>query len=132
MSAPTRRISRPSAWRRRRALAASCSIPAITAPSNYRATRHLGDWLKARGVIGIGGIDTRALTALIRVKRHAQRGDRASLRGANSISAEAQARQAREWPGLVGMDLVPMVTSAQRFELGPDAVAVGKGYGRLG
>src|SRR5439155_17701589 len=39
----------------------------ITAPSNYRATRHLDHWLKARGVIGMGGLDTRALTALIRV-----------------------------------------------------------------
>src|SRR3984885_13391945 len=38
---------------------------AITAPSNYRATRHLDQWLKARGVIGLAGIDTRALTALI-------------------------------------------------------------------
>src|ERR687884_441057 len=39
---------------------------AITDPSNYRATRHLDQWLKARGIIGLSGIDTRALTALIR------------------------------------------------------------------
>ncbi len=39
---------------------------AITDPSNYRATRHLDQWLKARGVIGLAGIDTRALTSLIR------------------------------------------------------------------
>ena len=38
----------------------------ITSPSNYRATRHLYQWLKARGIIGLSGIDTRALTALIR------------------------------------------------------------------
>src|ERR1700719_4528873 len=41
---------------------------AITDPSNYRATRHLDQWLKARGIIGLSGIDTRALTALIRSK----------------------------------------------------------------
>jgi len=41
---------------------------AITAPSNYRATRHLDAWLKSRGVIGLRGLDTRALTGLIRVK----------------------------------------------------------------
>src|SRR5437879_11669823 len=41
---------------------------AITQPSNYRATRHLDQWLNARGVIGLAGIDTRALTSLIRVK----------------------------------------------------------------
>src|SRR5271156_5232717 len=40
--------------------------PAITAPSNYRATRHLDAWLTSRGIIGLAGIDTRALTALIR------------------------------------------------------------------
>src|ERR1700716_3076352 len=38
----------------------------ITQPSNYRATRHLDQRLKARGIIGISGIDTRALTSLIR------------------------------------------------------------------
>src|SRR3954464_12782957 len=36
----------------------------ITAPSSYRATRHLDQWLKARCVIGLCGIDTRALTSL--------------------------------------------------------------------
>src|SRR6267154_171317 len=40
---------------------------AITRPSSYRSHRHLDQWLKARGIIGISGIDTRALTALIRV-----------------------------------------------------------------
>src|SRR3984885_3515686 len=38
----------------------------ITDPSNYRATRRLDEWLKARGIIGLSGIDTRALTAFIR------------------------------------------------------------------
>src|SRR5271163_5069005 len=39
---------------------------AITQPSNYRATRHLDQWLKSRGIVGLAGLDTRALTALIR------------------------------------------------------------------
>src|SRR6202047_2129985 len=41
---------------------------AITRPSNYRATRHLDQWLKSRGVVALAGIDTRALTSLIREK----------------------------------------------------------------
>src|SRR3954453_19128613 len=41
---------------------------AITDPSNYRASRHLDLWLRARGIIGLSGIDTRALTSLIRSK----------------------------------------------------------------
>src|ERR1700737_8432 len=34
---------------------------AITQPSNYRSTRPLDQWLKARGIIGLAGLDTRAL-----------------------------------------------------------------------
>jgi len=85
----------------------------ITNPSNYRARRHLDHWLKARSIIGLAGIDTRALTSLIRQKgmpnamiAHAPNG-KFDL---NALKAEARA-----WPGLVGMDLVPMVTSGQRF-----------------
>ncbi|MEX0840402.1 MAG: carbamoyl-phosphate synthase domain-containing protein, partial [Parvibaculum sp.] len=40
----------------------------ITNPSNYRAAGHLDQWLKARGIIGLSGIDTRALTRRIREK----------------------------------------------------------------
>src|SRR5882672_5303102 len=38
----------------------------VTLQSNYRASRPLDQWLRARGIIGIVGIDTRALTTLIR------------------------------------------------------------------
>jgi carbamoyl-phosphate synthase small subunit len=101
---------------------------AITAASNYRATRNFNDWLKARGIIGLAGIDTRALTSLIREKgmpnaviAHAPDGqfDLATL-----------SKQARDWPGLVGMDLVPMVTSAQRFAWNETPWEWDKGYGR--
>jgi len=101
----------------------------ITPPSSYRATRHLNDWLKARGVVGLGGLDTRALTSLIRVKgmpngviAHAPSG---------RFDVELLQKEAREWPGLVGMDLVPMVTSGQRFEWDQTGWEWGKGYGRL-
>jgi len=100
----------------------------ITDPSNYRATRHLDQWLRSRGVIGLSGIDTRALTALIRQKgmpnaviAHAPGGD---------FDLPAIKKEAREWPGLVGMDLVPMVTSGQRFTWDETPWEFGKGYGR--
>ena len=38
----------------------------ITNPSNYRAAEKLDAWLKKRNIVGIAGIDTRALTARIR------------------------------------------------------------------
>ena len=71
----------------------------ITAPSNYRATRSLNDWLKARGIVGLAGIDTRALTALIREQGHAQRRDRArSRRQVRSRRAEERSRApGRAW-----------------------------------
>ena len=101
---------------------------AITPPSNYRATRHLDQWLKARGVVGLAGLDTRALTSLIRQKgmpnaviAHASNG---------RFDLEALKRKAREWPGLVGMDLVPMVTSGQRFTWDETPWRWGVGYGR--
>jgi len=101
---------------------------AITQPSNYRAALHLDAWLKRRGIIGLAGIDTRALTSLIRSKgmpnaviAHTADGefDRAAL-----------AKEAHAWPGLVGMDLVPMVTSAQRFTWEETPWVWGEGYGR--
>jgi carbamoyl-phosphate synthase small subunit len=101
---------------------------AITRPSSYRATRHLDQWLKARGVIGLSGLDTRALTGLIRqngmpnaVIAHAPDG---------VFDLDALKKQAREWPGLVGMDLVPTVTSGQRFSWDETPWKWGVGYGR--
>ena len=38
----------------------------VTDPSNYRAAKHLDAWLKARNIVGITGVDTRAVTSLIR------------------------------------------------------------------
>jgi carbamoyl-phosphate synthase small subunit len=100
----------------------------ITAPSNYRATRHLDAWLKSRGIIGLCGLDTRALTTLIREKgmpnaviAHAPDG---------RFDLPALKAEARAWPGLVGMDLVPMVTSGQRFTWDETPWEWEKGYGR--
>jgi len=102
---------------------------AITAPSNYRATRHLDQWLKSRGIIGLCGLDTRALTALIREKGMPNAVIAHAPDGAFDLAALE--REARAWPGLVGMDLVPMVTSGQRFTWDETPWEWGDGYGRL-
>ena len=95
---------------------------AITAPSNYRATKPLNDWLKSRGIIGLCGIDTRALTTLIRkngmpnaVIAHAADG---------KFDLPALKKEAAAWPGLVGMDLVPMVTIRPALHLGRNRMGV--------
>jgi carbamoyl-phosphate synthase small subunit len=100
----------------------------ITGPSNFRATRHLDQWLKARGIIGLSGLDTRALTALIREKGMPNAVIAHEPSGAFDL--DALKKEAREWPGLVGMDLVPKVTSVQRFSWDETPWQWGKGYGR--
>jgi carbamoyl-phosphate synthase small subunit len=101
---------------------------AITESSNYRSTRHLDLWLKARGIIGLSGIDTRALTALIREK--GMPNAVIAHEPAGKFDLAALKKEAREWPGLVGMDLVPMVTSGQRFSWDETPWVWGKGYAR--
>ena len=83
----------------------------ITEPSNYRAAKHLDAWLKARGVIGLCGIDTRALTAWIRdngapnaVIAH----DPSGVFDIDTLKAEAKA-----WSGLEGLDLAKVASSGQ-------------------
>src|ERR1700732_5399689 len=101
---------------------------AITNPSNYRARRHLDHWLKARGIIGLAGIDTRALTSLIRTKGMP---NAVIAHGADGrFDLDALKKEAREWPGLVGMDLVPMVTCGQRFAWDETPWQWNTGYGR--
>jgi carbamoyl-phosphate synthase small subunit len=102
---------------------------AITEPSNYRSGLHLDQWLKRRDIVGISGIDTRALTALIRSK--GMPNAVIAHEPSGKFDLEALKKQAREWPGLIGMDLVPMVTSGQRFTWDETPWEWNQGYGRL-
>jgi carbamoyl-phosphate synthase small subunit len=97
-------------------------------PSNYRATRRLDAWMRLRGIIGISGVDTRALTSRIRrlgmpnaVIAHHPEGefDRAALLA-----------QAKSFPGIDGMDLVPDVGATQRYEWEETSWRLDGGYGR--
>jgi carbamoyl-phosphate synthase small subunit len=83
----------------------------ITDPSNYRNAEHLDLWLKARGIIGLSGIDTRALTAYIRnngvpnaVIAHDENG---------VFDIPALKKRAADWSGLVDLDLAKDVTVGQ-------------------
>ncbi len=83
----------------------------VTAPSNWRATRHFDDWLKARGIVAVSGIDTRALTALIRDKGLANAVIAHDPEGRFDI--DALKKLAAGWKGLMGADLAIDVTSGQ-------------------
>ncbi len=101
----------------------------ITEPSNYRTREHLDQWLKARGIVGITNVDTRALTARIREKgmpngviAHEPSGkfDLAKLK-----------KDAKDWHGLLGLDLVPDVTSGQSYSWDEQRWVWDKGYSRI-
>src|SRR3984885_11121874 len=86
----------------------------ISEPSNWRAKETLGSWLKKNNLIGLSGLDTRALTIRIRdggapngVIAHAPDG---------KFDLDALHKQAREWPGLEGMDLAKEVSCAAPYE----------------
>src|SRR3569832_2188829 len=70
---------------------------AVTAPSNYRSSEHLDAWLKSRDVIGLSGVDTRALTSLIREK--GMPNAVIAHEPSGKFDVEALKKEARDWPG---------------------------------
>jgi carbamoyl-phosphate synthase small subunit len=83
----------------------------ITAPSNHRSVKDLDSWLKSRGIIGLSGVDTRALTSWIREKG-AQ--NAVIAHDANGVfDIEALKAEAAAWSGLEGLDLAKEATSGQ-------------------
>ncbi len=100
---------------------------AITDPSSWRAARSLDAWLKSRNVVGLGGIDTRALTAQIREKGMPNAIIAHDPDGKFDIPALKA--KAAALPSMNGLDLVPGVTSTQRFNWDQTTWTLGEGYG---
>ena len=100
----------------------------VTNPSSWRADSHLDAWLKSRGIIAIAGVDTRALTALIR--ETGMPNGVISHEPSGKFDLDRLKADAKAWPGLVGMDLVPEVTSGQSYAWDEMRWVWGKGYGR--
>ncbi|MCR4267889.1 glutamine-hydrolyzing carbamoyl-phosphate synthase small subunit [Nitratireductor sp. ZSWI3] len=102
----------------------------ISNPSNYRAATHFDEWLKRRGIVAISGVDTRALTALLREKGAANAVIAHSPDGVFDI--EALKARASAWSGLVGLDLAKEVTSGQSQSWRETPWVWNEGYGNLG
>jgi carbamoyl-phosphate synthase small subunit len=85
-----------------------------TDPANWRATGGLDAWMTSRGVIGLAGVDTRALTQLIREKGAPHAVIAHDPEG--KFDLEALTAQARDWKGLVGLDLAKDASTTQAFE----------------
>ncbi|MDX2096122.1 MAG: glutamine-hydrolyzing carbamoyl-phosphate synthase small subunit [Alphaproteobacteria bacterium] len=91
---------------------------AITAPSSFRATAHLEDWLKAHGLRGISGIDTRALTRHIRM--HGAQNCAIAVAGhASPVTEEALLKKANAAlalaPDMNGLELAAHVTTQENY-----------------
>ncbi len=100
----------------------------ITNPSNWRSGKHLDDWLKNYNLVGICGIDTRALTRRIRDKgapngviAHNQKGE---------FDLEAMLKQAQDWHGLEGADLAKDVSCTQSYNWDESLWSLKDGYGK--
>ena len=100
----------------------------VTEPSNWRAVHHLDAWLRARGIAGVSGIDTRALTIRIR--------DGGAPNGVLTYPTDGRfdlpslRAQAEAWPGLEGMDLAKEVSCRQSYEWDETRWAWPDGAGR--
>jgi carbamoyl-phosphate synthase small subunit len=100
----------------------------VTEPSNWRSAHHLDTWLRARGIAGVAGVDTRALTVRIR--------DGGPPTGVLAFPADgrfdltALRTQAEAWPGLEGMDLAKEVTCTQSYSWDQSSWSWPTGFGR--
>ncbi|HEV2171272.1 MAG TPA: glutamine-hydrolyzing carbamoyl-phosphate synthase small subunit [Candidatus Binatus sp.] len=95
-------------------------------PSNWRAEMPLGKYLEAAGIVGIEGIDTRALVRHLRT-----RGAQEAVISSVDLDAESLVRKAKASPGLVGRDLVREVTSAEPYDWDYGDWKLGRGHMRM-
>jgi carbamoyl-phosphate synthase small subunit len=82
--------------------------------------------MKANGRIGLSGVDTRALTRLIRLKGAPNAVIAHSANGEFDIPTLLA--RAKVWPGLEGMDLAKDVTSLQSYDWEDGLWTLGQGY----
>jgi len=93
--------------------------------SNFRETVTLGDYLKREKIVAIADIDTRKLTRLLRDK-----GAQDGCIMAGRVDEKAAHKAAREFPGLVGMDLAKVVSCKGPYDADETVWQLGAGYGK--
>ncbi|MDO8314596.1 MAG: glutamine-hydrolyzing carbamoyl-phosphate synthase small subunit [Rugosibacter sp.] len=92
--------------------------------SNFRSERTLDAYLRAENIVGIADIDTRKLTRLLREKG-AQAG---CLMAGEALNEDDAIQQARAFPGLAGMDLAKVVTTAKPYPWSEGEWSLGSGF----
>ena len=98
----------------------------VTAPCNFRVDQDFAAWMRSNGRIGLSGLDTRALTQLVR--REGPPTIAFAHRADGKFDLEALLKSAAEWPGLEGMDLAADVSRTQLENWTGGQWVWGKGY----
>ena len=96
--------------------------------SNFRSQGTLSDYLRRQGVPGIAGIDTRRLTRILREKG-AQGGCLvAAAEPGAQLDEQAAVAAARGFPGLAGLDLAKVVSTADAYRWTESTWRLGEGH----
>jgi carbamoyl-phosphate synthase small subunit len=96
-------------------------------PSNYRSRRSLDDYLREAGIVGLEGIDTRALVRRIRVQ-----GAMTGVLSSVDLDDASLVRKAQSSPDLVGRDLVQEVMPQHGSEWKEGLSPLGRGFRPIG
>jgi carbamoyl-phosphate synthase small subunit len=91
--------------------------------SSWRATASLDEYLRHHGIVGIQGVDTRALTRHLR-----DRGAQQGVISTEDLDARSLVQKAKASPGLVGRDLVKEVTCQAPYDWTESVWVLGQGY----
>ncbi len=94
-------------------------------PVNWRSEMSLDQFLKRYGIVGIEGVDTRAITVHIRDK-----GAQEAVISTTDLDHESLVNKARQSSGLVGKDLVKNVTCSEKYFWTENNWNLGYGYAK--
>jgi carbamoyl-phosphate synthase small subunit len=92
-------------------------------PSNWRAAQSLHEYMKAHGIVGIQGIDTRSLVRYLR-----DHGSQEGIISTLTDNVDELVAKAKSSPGMVGKDLVHQVTCDEAYDWNQGMWQLGDGY----
>ena len=99
----------------------------ITEPSNYRSFEKLNHWLEKNQIVGIAGLDTRAITNLIRTKGALK----ATIVNGDIKDTDVYLKECQDWSGLEGLELTRKVTTPQIYTWNDEGIWIkGQGYNK--
>ncbi len=79
-------------------------------PSNFRSTATLADYLRSQGILGVEGLDTRAITRHIR-----NVGAMRAVVSTDDLTPASVVKKANEIPKMTGLNLAKVVTTPEPF-----------------